>query len=96
MLIDGFGRRSVSFAAIKEIRADFVKVDGSIVRKLLASELARTKMSAILRIGKALGYATVAEFVEEQDILLRLKALDVPYAQGFGIYQPQPIDTFAG
>ncbi len=96
VLIDGFGRRSVSFAAIKEIRADFVKVDGSIVRKLLASEVARTKMGAILRIGKALGYATVAEFVEEQDILLRLKALDVPYAQGFGIYQPQPIDSLAG
>ena len=88
VLIDGFGRRSVSFVAIKEIRADFVKVDGSIVRKLLASEVARTKLNAILRVGKALGYAVVAEFVEEQDILLRLKALDVPFAQGFGVYQP--------
>lgn len=96
VLIDGFGRRSVSFAAIKEMRADFVKVDGSIVRKLLASEIARTKMNAILRIGKALGYAVVAEFVEEQDILLRLKALEVPYAQGFGVYQPHPMDALAG
>jgi len=56
--------------------------------------VARTKMNAILRIGKALDYAVVAEFVEEQDVLLRLKALDVPYAQGFGVVQPQPIDTF--
>jgi EAL domain-containing protein (putative c-di-GMP-specific phosphodiesterase class I) len=95
VLIDGFGRRSVSFAAVKEIRADFVKVDGSIVRKLLSSEVARTKMNAILRIGKSLNYAVVAEFVEEQDILLRLKALDVPYAQGFGVYQPHPIDALA-
>jgi EAL domain-containing protein (putative c-di-GMP-specific phosphodiesterase class I) len=95
VLIDGFGRRSVSFAAVKEIRADFVKVDGSIVRKLLASEVARTKMNAILRVGKSLNYAVVAEFVEEQDILLRLKALDVPYAQGFGVYQPHPIDALA-
>jgi EAL domain-containing protein (putative c-di-GMP-specific phosphodiesterase class I) len=95
VLIDGFGRRSVSFAAVKEIRADFVKVDGSIVRKLLASEIALTKMNAILRIGAALGYAVVAEFVEEQDILLRLKALDVPFAQGFGVAQPQPIDNLA-
>jgi len=96
VLIDGFGRRSVSFAAIKTIGADFVKVDGSIVRKLLTSEVARTKMTAILRIGKALGYAVVAEFVEEQDILLRLKALDVPFAQGFGVYQPHPIEALAG
>jgi EAL domain-containing protein (putative c-di-GMP-specific phosphodiesterase class I) len=95
VLIDGFGRRSVSFAAVKEIRADFVKVDGAIVRKLLASEVARTKMNAILRVGKSLNYAVVAEFVEEQDILLRLKALDVPYAQGFGVYQPHPIDALA-
>lgn len=94
VLVDGFGRRSVSFAAIKELRADFVKVDGAIVRKLMASETARTKMGAILRVGQALGYAVVAEFVEEQDVLTRLKALGVPYAQGFGIVQPQPIDTF--
>jgi EAL domain-containing protein (putative c-di-GMP-specific phosphodiesterase class I) len=96
VLIDGFGRRSVSFAAIKEIGADFVKVDGSITRKLLQSETARNKLGAIQRIGKALGYAVVAEFVEEQDILLRLKAMDVEYAQGFGVYQPHPIETLAG
>ena len=96
VLIDGFGRRSVSFAAIKTIGADFVKVDGSIVRKLLTSEVARTKMNAVLRVGSALGYAVVAEFVEEQDVLLRLKALGVPYAQGFGVYQPHPIEALAG
>ena len=95
VLIDGFGRRSVSFAAIKAIAPDFVKVDGSIVRKLLQNETARTKLGAIQRVGKALGYAVVAEFVEEQDILLRLKAMDVEYAQGFGVYQPHPIDALA-
>ena len=35
MLIDGFCRRAVSFAPLKALRADFVKVDGSIIRKLL-------------------------------------------------------------
>jgi EAL domain-containing protein (putative c-di-GMP-specific phosphodiesterase class I) len=72
-----------------------VKVDGSITRKLLVSEVARSKLSAILRIGEAIGYDTVAECVEEQDILTRLKALGVAYAQGFGIYQPQAIEKFA-
>jgi EAL domain-containing protein (putative c-di-GMP-specific phosphodiesterase class I) len=95
VLVDGFGRHSVSFAAIKAIGADFVKVDGAIVRKLLSSEVARTKLGAIQRVGKALGYAVVAEFVEDQDILLRLRALDIEYAQGFGIYQPQPLDSIA-
>jgi EAL domain-containing protein (putative c-di-GMP-specific phosphodiesterase class I) len=41
-----------------------------------------------------LGYSLIAECVEEQDVLLRLKAMGVAYAQGFGIYPPHPIDTF--
>lgn len=96
LLLDGFGRRSVSFASIKALGVDFVKVDGSITRKLLTSESARTKMSAVLRVGEALKFAVVAECVEEQDILLRLKALGTGFAQGFGISKPQPIAAVAG
>lgn len=96
LLIDGFGRRSVSFTAIRDLGVAYVKVDGSITRKLLTSEVARTKMNAILRVGEGRGFAVVAECVEDQDILLRLKALGVGLAQGFGIYQPHPITTFAG
>lgn len=95
ILIDGFGRRAVSFSVIKEIAADFIKVDGGITRKILSSEVARNKINAILRVGTALGFAVVAECVEDQDILTRLKALGVGYAQGFGIYQPHPIEKFA-
>jgi EAL domain-containing protein (putative c-di-GMP-specific phosphodiesterase class I) len=95
VLIDGFGRRSASFAPLKTLRVDFIKVDGSIVRKLLANEAARAKMSAIVRVGETLGIGVVAECVEEQDVLLRLKAMGVGYAQGFGVYQPQPIEKIA-
>lgn len=96
VLIDGFGRKAVSFSPLKTLAADYVKVDGSIVRKLIASEVARTKLGAILRVGEAVGTAVIAECVEEQDVLARLKALGVAYAQGFGIAQPQPIESFAG
>ena len=92
VLIEGFGRRAMSFAPLKALRADFVKIDGRIVRKLATSEMARTKMNAILRVAEALGIGVVAEDVEEQDILVRLKGLNVSHAQGFGIHQPQPID----
>jgi EAL domain-containing protein (putative c-di-GMP-specific phosphodiesterase class I) len=43
-----------------------------------------------------MGYEVVAEMVEEQDILVRLKALGVAYAQGFGIRQPHPLELIAG
>ncbi|HYG54354.1 MAG TPA: EAL domain-containing protein [Burkholderiales bacterium] len=95
ILIDGFGRRSVSFAALEALDPAYVKVDGGIVRKLLKSNIAATKMNAILKVAEATGMGLVAECVEEQDILTRLKALGVGYAQGFGIYQPQAIDSFA-
>jgi len=95
ILIDGFGRRSVTFSVIKALGAAFLKVDGAIVRRLISSESALQKMKAILRVGEALGFSVIAECVEDQDVLVRLKALGVAYAQGFGIYQPHPIDSFA-
>jgi len=95
LLIDGFCRRAVSFAPFKALRLDYVKVDGSVIRKLMASENAQTKLKAVVRVGEALGIGVVAECVEEQDVLARLKALDVGYAQGFGVYQPQPLERVA-
>ena len=93
--IDGFGRRSVSFLPIKEMGVQFVKVDGAIIRKLLASDVAKTKMNAILRVAEAIRIGVVAECVEDQSVLARLRSLNVSHAQGFGIYQPHPIDSVA-
>ena len=95
VLIDGFGRRAASFTPLKVLRADFVKVDGSVVRKLLTSEVARTKMNAILRFAQALRLNIVAECVEESAILEHLKTLKVSHAQGFGVHPPRPIDEVA-
>lgn len=91
VLIDGFGQRSVSFIALKALRADFVKVDGSIVRALVRSEIARQKMKAVVRVGETIGVDVIAECVEDADILAQLRALRVGYAQGFGIARPAPI-----
>jgi EAL domain-containing protein (putative c-di-GMP-specific phosphodiesterase class I) len=93
VLIDGFGRKAVSFTPLKMLGAHYVKVDGSIVRKVLTSEVARTKLNAIIRVGQAINVRVIAECVEEQDVLARLRTLGVGYAQGFGIVQPQPLET---
>jgi EAL domain-containing protein (putative c-di-GMP-specific phosphodiesterase class I) len=95
LLIDGFCRRSVSFAPLKSLRVDFLKVDGGVIRKLLSSAAAQAKLKAVVRVAEALQAGVVAECVEEQDVLVRLKALDVGYAQGFGVHQPQPLERFA-
>jgi EAL domain-containing protein (putative c-di-GMP-specific phosphodiesterase class I) len=93
LLIDGFCRKTVSLAPLKRLRVDFVKVDGSVIRNLLTSSVASTKMNAILRVADGIGLGVVAECVEDQDILVRLRALGVGYAQGFGVFEPCPIDS---
>jgi EAL domain-containing protein (putative c-di-GMP-specific phosphodiesterase class I) len=95
LLIDGFGARSVSFAPLKALGVQFVKVDGRITRQVLSSESARSKLNACLRVGERLGFGVIAECVEAQDVLVRLKAMGVGYAQGFGIYKPLPIASIA-
>jgi EAL domain-containing protein (putative c-di-GMP-specific phosphodiesterase class I) len=94
LLLDGFGRRSVSFTALKTLGVDYLKVDGVIVRKLGTSEVARSKLGAIARVGEVIGVTVIAECVEDAETVSRLIAAGVGYAQGFGIRPPQPIDKF--
>jgi EAL domain-containing protein (putative c-di-GMP-specific phosphodiesterase class I) len=93
--IDGFCRRAVSFAPVTALRPDLLKVDGIVIRKLLTSAAAQTKLKAVQRVAGSLGIGVVAECVEEQGQLARLKALDVAYAQGFGVAKPQPVENFS-
>ncbi|MDQ5849393.1 MAG: EAL domain-containing protein, partial [Pseudomonadota bacterium] len=95
LLIDGFCRRTVSFAPLKTLQVDLIKVDGSVIRKLLSSSVAMTKMNALVRVAEAIGVRLVAECVEDREVLARLKSLGVGYAQGFGVYQPHPLDSIA-
>ncbi|MGA8051480.1 MAG: EAL domain-containing protein [Burkholderiales bacterium] len=96
LLIDGFGGHEDSFAPLKELRVDYLKVDGSIVRNIIRSPAAQAKLNAMLRLAKTLGLGLIAEAVEEQDILARLKSLGVGLAQGFGICKPLPMATLLG
>ena len=92
LLLDGFARRSVSFEPLKTLRADYVKVDGTLVRNIRRSAGAAAKMKAILRAGAAAGVEVIAECVEDDKILSALQLLKVGYAQGFGVGKPQAID----
>lgn len=90
--IDGFGRRATSFAPLKALRVDYIKVDGSITRNVTRDEHAVRKLQAIVRVAEAIQVGVIAEFVEEAETLAKLRALHVGYAQGFGIARPAPID----
>lgn len=89
--IDGFGRRSASFSPLKKLQVDYIKVDGSITRSLARSEAAVRRMQTIVRVGETIRTGVIAECVEDQDVLARLRGLRVGYAQGFGIARPAPM-----
>jgi len=92
LLLDGFARRSVSFEPLKALQVDYVKVDGTVVRKIMRSASTATKLKAVLRVGEGSGIGVIAECVEDGKILSALKLLKVPYAQGFGLREPAPIE----
>ena len=71
---------------------DYVKVDGSIVRKIVGEGTALAKLKAIVRVGQVTGVGVIAECVEEAEVLARLAEIGVAYAQGFGVRKPAPID----
>lgn len=96
LAFDGFGRRSVSFAVLKALGFAFVKVDGGIVRHLTRSRIAASKMSAIVRVGDALGIGVIGECVEDGAALEAVRAMGAGFAQGFGIARPAPAAMVLG
>jgi EAL domain-containing protein (putative c-di-GMP-specific phosphodiesterase class I) len=96
VLIDGFGRVEEFVDLLEVPCVQYVKVHGSLTRSLAVNEVAAAKMQAILALATELEIAVIAECVEEPEVLARLKAMKVRYAQGFGICVPQPIDLILG
>ena len=93
VLIDGCGRVEEFVDLLELPCVQFVKVHGSLTRSFAVNAAARAKIEAILGLTADLGIKTIAECVEDENTLARLKALNVRYAQGFGICVPQPIDV---
>ena len=95
-MLDDFGSGWSSFAYLKNLPVDFLKIDGSLVRDMAHDALDEAMVRAINEIGHVLGIATIAEFVESEAILEKLNALGVDYAQGYAIGRPAPIDAHLG
>lgn len=95
VIVDGFGSEPASMSQLKALRPDFLKLEGSTTRAILKDAAAASKLKAIVQVSQSLGIRTIAEAVEDEEIVARLKAFGVDFAQGFGIYLPHPIGDFA-
>jgi Amt family ammonium transporter len=89
--LDDFGSGLSSFAYLKNLPVDFLKIDGAFVRDLADDPIDRAMVEAINQIGHVMNLETIAEFVETGAVLDQLRAIGVDYAQGYGISAPQPL-----
>ena len=88
--LDDFGSGLSSFAYLKNLQVDYLKIDGGFVRDIHKDAIDRSMVEAINNVGHTMQILTIAEFVENREILDVLRQLGVDYAQGYGIAKPQP------
>ena len=90
--LDDFGSGLSSFAYLKNLPVDFLKIDGLFVKDILHDKVDLAMVKSINEVGHVMGKKTIAEFVENKDIFNLLNELGVDYAQGYGIAKPVPLD----
>lgn len=90
--LDDFGSGLSSFAYLKNLQVDYLKLDGSYVIDMVYNPLDRAMVESINQIGHVMGLKTIAEYVETDALASELSKLKVDYLQGNAIDMPQPLD----
>ena len=89
--LDDFGCGMSSFAYLKRLPVDCVKIDGGFVKDMLSEPVDYAMVEAIHLIARRMGLRTMAEFVEDQATADALRRLGVDYVQGYGVHRPAPL-----
>jgi len=91
--LDDFGAGASSFGYLRVLPVDSLKIDGRFIQGVIKDPLDQAAVRCFIDVAKIMGIPTVAEFVEDPDILDRLTEMGIDYAQGFLVHRPELIDA---
>jgi diguanylate cyclase (GGDEF)-like protein len=86
--LDDFGSGMSSFMYLKNFEVDYLKIEGSFVREMHTNKIDHAMVQSIHSVAEALNIRTVAEFVENDEILNELIAIGIHYGQGMHLGAP--------
>jgi PAS domain S-box-containing protein/diguanylate cyclase (GGDEF)-like protein len=87
--IDDFGTGYSNFVYLMKLNADYIKIDGSLIKEIDTNKQAQIVVSTIINFARRLGIQTIAEFVENEEILNKVKELGIDYSQGYFFSEPK-------
>lgn len=93
--LDDFGSGFSTFAYLKRLPIDYLKIDGSLVKNMASDNIDKEMVRAINEIGHTVGAKTIAEFVEDEETLAALRDMGVDYAQGYGLCKPKALTALS-
>lgn len=92
--LDDFGSGLSSFAYLKNLPVDFLKIDGLFIKDIMDDKVDLAMVKSINEVGHIMGKKTIAEFVENEQIYGLVEQLGIDYAQGYYVGKPLPLDEF--
>jgi diguanylate cyclase (GGDEF)-like protein len=92
--LDKFGSGLSTFAYLKKLPVDYIKIDGTLVRDILSDPVDFAMVRSFNELGHLLGKETIAEYVESLDIADELRKMGTDYAQGCAFATPAPLGNF--
>lgn len=89
--LDDFGMGFSSFAYLKQLPVDYLKIDGSFVQTITKNDVDFELVKTIHNVGRIMGMKTIAEFVSDKEIFDMLASIPVDYVQGYYLGKPKPL-----
>jgi diguanylate cyclase (GGDEF)-like protein/PAS domain S-box-containing protein len=93
--LDDFGSGLSSFAYLKALPVDYLKIDGMFIRDIKSNAISCALVKAINEVGHVMGMRTVAEYVEDEETLRLVRELGVDYAQGYAVGSLRPMSSIS-